>query len=240
MERRILVVDDAPDIVHAVRLYLEMEGFTVYSASDGRQAVDVVRSKLPDLVVLDVMMPELDGLSALKLIREISNIPVILLTVRNEEDMKVRGLRLGADDYVTKPFSQRELLGRIQAVLRRSETPASVPKTQVEIDERLRIDFSRNEVNVDQRVLRLTPTEHRLLYHLISNPGRVLTYENLLAKVWGYEYREEAHYVRLYINYLRQKIESDPSSPHYILTERGLGYRFVDYRGRKPATASSR
>ena len=240
MERRILVVDDAPDIVHAVRLYLEMEGFTVYSASDGRQAVDVVRSKLPDLVVLDVMMPELDGLSALKLIREISNIPVILLTVRNEEDMKVRGLRLGADDYVTKPFSQRELLGRIQAVLRRSEMPASVPKTQVEIDERLRIDFSRNEVSVDQRVLRLTPTEHRLLYHLISNPGRVLTYETLLAKVWGYEYREEAHYVRLYINYLRQKIESDPSSPHYILTERGLGYRFVDYRGRKPATASSR
>ena len=240
MERRILVVDDAPDIVHAVRLYLEMEGFTVYSAPDGRQAIDVVRSKLPDLVVLDVMMPELDGLSALKLIREISNIPVILLTVRNEEDMKVRGLRLGADDYVTKPFSQRELLGRIQAVLRRSEMPASVPKTQVEIDERLRIDFSRNEVNVDQRVLRLTPTEHRLLYHLISNPGRVLTYENLLAKVWGYEYREEAHYVRLYINYLRQKIESDPSSPHYILTERGLGYRFVDYRGRKPATASSR
>ncbi len=240
MERRILVVDDAPDIVHAVRLYLEMEGFTVYSASDGRQAIDVVRSKLPDLVVLDVMMPELDGLSALKLIREISNIPVILLTVRNEEDMKVRGLRLGADDYVTKPFSQRELLGRIQAVLRRSEMPASVPKTQVEIDERLRIDFSRNEVSVDQRVLRLTPTEHRLLYHLISNPGRVLTYENLLAKVWGYEYREEAHYVRLYINYLRQKIESDPSSPHYILTERGLGYRFVDYRGRKPATASSR
>ena len=240
MERRILVVDDAPDIVHAVRLYLEMEGFTVYSAPDGRQAVDVVRSKLPDLVVLDVMMPELDGLSALKLIREISNIPVILLTVRNEEDMKVRGLRLGADDYVTKPFSQRELLGRIQAVLRRSEMPASVPKTQVEIDERLRIDFSRNEVSVDQRVLRLTPTEHRLLYHLISNPGRVLTYENLLAKVWGYEYREEAHYVRLYINYLRQKIESDPSSPHYILTERGLGYRFVDYRGRKPATASSR
>jgi DNA-binding response OmpR family regulator len=240
VERRILVVDDAPDIVHAVRLYLEMEGFTVYSASDGCQAIDVVRSKLPDLVVLDVMMPELDGLSALKLIREISNIPVILLTVRNEEDMKVRGLRLGADDYVTKPFSQRELLGRIQAVLRRSEMPASVPKTQVEIDERLRIDFSRNEVSVDQRVLRLTPTEHRLLYHLISNPGRVLTYENLLAKVWGYEYREEAHYVRLYINYLRQKIESDPSSPHYILTERGLGYRFVDYRRRKPATTSSR
>ncbi len=238
MERRILVVDDAPDIVHAVRLYLEMEGFTVYSAFNGRQAVEVVRSKLPDLVVLDVMMPELDGLSALKMIREVTNTPVILLTVRNEEDMKVRGLRLGADDYVTKPFSQRELLGRIQAVLRRSEMPASVPKTEIDIDERLSIDFSQNKVSVDQQVLRLTPTEHRLLYHLISNPGRVLTYENLLAKVWGYEYREETHYVRLYINYLRQKIESDPSKPNYILTERGLGYRFVDYRKGKPATAS--
>ena len=236
MERRILVVDDAPDLVHAVRLYLEMEGFTVYSAFNGRQAVEVVRSKLPDLVILDVMMPELDGLSALKLIREVSNTPVILLTVRNEEEMKIRGLRLGADDYVTKPFSQRELLGRIQAVLRRSEMPASVPKTQLEIDERLSIDFSQNKVSVDERVLRLTPTEHRLLYHLISNPGRVLTYENLLAKVWGYEYREETHYVRLYINYLRQKIESDPSRPNYILTERGLGYRFVDYRKGKPAT----
>ena len=157
MERRILVVDDAPDLVHAVRLYLEMEGFTVYSAFNGRQAVEVVRSKLPDLVILDVMMPELDGLSALKLIREVSNIPVILLTVRNEEDMKIRGLRLGADDYVTKPFSQRELLGRIQAVLRRSEMPASVPKTQMEIDERLSIDFSQNKVSIGQRVLRLTP-----------------------------------------------------------------------------------
>lgn len=239
MERRILVVDDAPDLVHAVRLYLEMEGFTVYSAFNGRQAVEIVRSKLPDLVILDVMMPEMDGLSALKLIREVSNIPVILLTVRNEEEMKIRGLRLGADDYVTKPFSQRELLGRIQAVLRRSEMPASVPKTQIEIDGRLSIDFSQNKVSVDQRVLRLTPTEHRLLYHLISNPGRVLTYENLLAKVWGYEYREETHYVRLYINYLRQKIESDPSKPNYILTERGLGYRFVDYRKGKPATTST-
>jgi two-component system KDP operon response regulator KdpE len=215
-----------------------MEGFTVYSAFNGRQAVEVVRSKLPDLVILDVMMPELDGLSALKLIREVSNLPVILLTVRNEEDMKIRGLRLGADDYVTKPFSQRELLGRIQAVLRRSEMPASVPKTQIDIDERLSIDFSQNKVNVDQQSLRLTPTEHRLLYHLTSNPGRVLTYESLLAKVWGYEYREETHYVRLYINYLRQKIESDPSNPRYILTERGLGYRFVDYRKRKPATTS--
>ena len=155
MDRRVLVVDDEPDLVHAVRLYLEMEGFTVYSASNGRQAVETVRSKLPDLVILDVLMPEMDGLGALKLIREVSNVPVILLTVRNEEETKVRGLRLGADDYVTKPFSQRELLGRIQAVLRRSEMPASVPKTQVEIDERLVIDFSRNEVRVDQQVLRL-------------------------------------------------------------------------------------
>ena len=153
-----------------------------------------------------------------------------MLTVRGEESDKVRGLQLGADDYVTKPFSQRELLSRIQAVLRRAEMPSLVPKTQVKVDDDLTVDFARNEVIVRGEKVALTPTEHRLLYHLVSNPGRVLTYETLLAKVWGYEYREEAHYVRLYVNYLRQKIEPDPANPRYILTERGLGYRFVDFR----------
>jgi two-component system KDP operon response regulator KdpE len=210
----------------------------VYSASNGREAVESVRSKLPDLVILDVLMPEMDGFAALKLIREVSNVPVIMLTVRNEEDTKVRGLRLGADDYVTKPFSQRELQSRIQAVLRRAETPPFLPKTEIVVDERLRIDFSRNEVQAGDQIVQLTPTEYRLLYHLVSNPGRVLTYENLLAKVWGYEYREESHYVRLYVNYLRQKIEADPANPKYILTERGLGYRFTDYRKQRTATAS--
>jgi DNA-binding response OmpR family regulator len=218
-----------------VRLYLEMEGYLGFAASNGYEAMEKVTEKLPDLVVLDVMMPEMDGFETLKRIREAHNTPVIMLTVRGEESDKVRGLQLGADDYVTKPFSQRELLSRIQAVLRRSEMPPLVPKTQIVVDEDLAIDFARNEVVVRGRQVSLTPTEHRLLYHLVSNPGRVLTYETLLAKVWGYEYREEAHYVRLYVNYLRQKIEPDPSHPKYVLTERGLGYRFVDYRRQAPS-----
>jgi DNA-binding response OmpR family regulator len=232
-QRRILVVDDEPDLVHAVRLYLEMEGYLVFAASNGYEALEKVREKLPDLVVLDVMMPEMDGFETLKKIREVHHVPVIMLTVRGEEADKVRGLQLGADDYVTKPFSQRELLSRIQAVLRRAEMPPLVPKTQMQVDDDLIVDFARNEVIVRGEKITLTPTEHRLLYHLMSNPGRVLTYETLLAKVWGYEYREEAHYVRLYVNYLRQKIEPDPGNPKYILTERGLGYRFVDFRERQ-------
>lgn len=229
-QRRILVVDDEPDLVHAVRLYLEMEGYLVFAASNGYEALEKVREKLPDLIVLDVMMPEMDGFETLRRIREAHHVPVIMLTVRGEEPDKVRGLQLGADDYVTKPFSQRELLSRIQAVLRRAEMPPMVPKTQVRVDEDLVVDFARNEVILRNEKISLTPTEHRLLYHLLSNPGRVLTYETLLAKVWGYEYREEQHYVRLYVNYLRQKIEPDPAHPKYVLTERGLGYRFVDFR----------
>ena len=231
-QRRILVVDDEPDLVNAVRLYLEMEGYLVLSAADGEEALQKVREKLPDLVVLDVLMPGIDGFETLRKVREVSHVPVIMLTVRGEEGDKVRGLQLGADDYVTKPFSQRELLSRIQAVLRRAEMPPFVPKTEITVDGDLTIDFSRNQVRLRGKIVPLTPTEYRLLYHLVSNPGRVLTYETLLAKVWGYEYREEEHYVRLYVNYLRQKIEPDPGRPRYILTERGLGYRFVDYRRR--------
>ncbi len=228
--RTILVVDDEPDLLNAVRLYLEMEGYQVITATNGHEALDKLRVRLPDLVVLDVMMPEMSGFETLEEIRRVSNVPVIMLTVRGEEGDKVRGLSLGADDYVTKPFSQRELASRIQAVLRRAETPAFVPRTRIVVDDDLTIDFSRNEVLVKGQKVQLTPTEYRLLYHLVSNPGRILSHEQILAKVWGYEYREEEHYVRLYITYLRQKIEPDPAHPKYVLTERGLGYRFVDYR----------
>jgi two-component system KDP operon response regulator KdpE len=228
--RTILVVDDEPDLLNAVRLYLEDEGYQVLTATNGEEALAKVRTRLPDLIVLDVMMPEMNGFEALGEIRRVSNVPVIMLTVKGEESDKVRGLGLGADDYVTKPFSQRELLSRIQAVLRRAETPAFVPRTRIVVDDDLTIDFSRNEVWLKGEKVQLTPTEYRLLYHLVSNPGRILSHESLLAKVWGPEYREEEHYVRLYITYLRQKIEPDPAHPKYILTERGLGYRFMDYR----------
>jgi DNA-binding response OmpR family regulator len=223
--RTILVVDDEPDLLNAVRLYLEDEGYQVLTATNGEEALAKVRTRLPDLIVLDVMMPEMNGFEALAEIRRASNVPVIMLTVKGEESDKVRGLGLGADDYVTKPFSQRELLSRIQAVLRRAETPAFVPRTKIVVDDDLTIDFSRNEVWLKGQKVQLTPTEYRLLYHLVSNPGRILSHESLLAKVWGPEYREEEHYVRLYITYLRQKIEPDPAHPKYILTERGLGYR---------------
>jgi two-component system KDP operon response regulator KdpE len=162
-----------------------------------------------------------------------------MLTVQGEERDKVRGLRLGADDYMTKPFSQRELAARIAAVLRRAEQPAHVPKTEIVVDEHLRIDFDRNEVWTGEKRVSLTPTEYRLLYHLASNPGRVMTFESLLTKVWGWEYRDEDHYVRLYISYLRQKLEPDPAKPRYILTEKGLGYRFFDYRRRHAAGATA-
>jgi DNA-binding response OmpR family regulator len=229
-QRRVLVADDEPDLLYAVKLYLEDEGYIVFTAMNGHDALEVLKDRIPDVVVLDVMMPELDGFETLKQIRDVSTVPVIMLTAKGEEGDKVRGLGLGADDYVTKPFSQRELLSRIEAVIRRAEMPRSLPKTQIQIDDHLVVDFARGEVYRDGVKVALTPTEYRLLYHLVSNPGRVLTNEALLVRVWGREYREEDHYVRLYISYLRQKIEPDPAHPKYIQTEKGLGYRFIDYR----------
>jgi two-component system KDP operon response regulator KdpE len=230
-ERRVLVVDDEPHLLHAVQLYLEDEGFTVLTAPNGQEALRKVREQLPDVVVMDVQMPGMDGFETLQELRKASSVPTIMLTVRGEEADKVRGLRLGADDYLTKPFSQRELVERIKAVLRRAEMPAAVPRTEIKVDEDLTIDFSKNEVYVKGKRVQLTPTEYRLLYQLVSNPGRVMTTESLLTRVWGWEYREEEHYVRLYVSYLRQKIEPDSGKPRYILTEKGLGYRFVDFRG---------
>lgn len=228
--RRILIVDDEARVRQFIRLNLELEGFEVFEASNGLEALEKVKELLPDLVILDVMMPELDGFETLALIREVSNVPVIMLTVRADEADKVRGLERGADDYVTKPFSPRELVSRIRAVLRRVETPATAGGV-VQIDDYLTIDFNRRVVIAGGKEIKLRPTEWRLLYHLVNNAGRVMHHQNLLAKVWGYEYRDETHYLRLYINYLRQKIEPDPSHPRYILTERGVGYRFVDFRG---------
>jgi two-component system KDP operon response regulator KdpE len=238
--RRVLLVDDEPDLLRAVRLYLEDQGYVVFTAEDGAAALEAVRTKLPDAVVLDVRLPGMDGFEVLERLREASAVPVIMLTVQGEEAEKVRGLRLGADDYVTKPFSQRELAARIGAVLRRAEQPAHLPKTEIAVDDYLRLDFDRNEVWAGGRPVSLSPTEHRLLYHLASNPGRVMTFESLLTRVWGWEYRDEDHYVRLYVSYLRQKLEPDPARPRYILTEKGLGYRFVDYRaGRATPTPES-
>ncbi len=228
--RTILVVDDEERMARFIRLNLEHDGFHVIEAYRGMQAIQALRDALPDLILLDVMMPDLDGFEVLKMIREVSTVPVIMLTAKGEEDDRVRGLELGADDYVTKPFSPRELVSRVRAVLRRTDQASgAAPNEVIRVDERLQIDFSRREVWVEGQLVKLRPTEYRLLYHLVQNAGWVMTYDQLLSKVWGYEYRDEPHYVRLYINYLRQKLEEDPANPRYILTERGVGYRFVDY-----------
>jgi two-component system KDP operon response regulator KdpE len=228
--KSILVVDDEPRLVGFVRMNLELEGCRVIAATNGLEAMDKVREEIPDLVLLDVMMPEMDGFEALKFIREVSTVPIIMLTVKSEEEDLIRGLELGADDYLTKPFSPRELTSRMKAVLRRVEMETHDTDSTIVVDEDLSIDFQRHEVIARGERVKLRPTEYRLLYHLVSNAGWVMTHEMLLSKVWGYEYREDSHLLRLYITYLRKKIEPNPSSPKYILTERGVGYRFVDFR----------
>jgi DNA-binding response OmpR family regulator len=226
---QILVVDDEPRMIDFIRMNLDLEGFHVLAAQNGIEALDVVRKHIPDLIILDVMMPRLDGFETLRMLREFSNVPVIMLTAKGEEEDKVRGLELGADDYVTKPFGARELVSRVKAVLRRVTSLVEPHEAILKIDDRLSVDFNRREVIVAGKRIKLRPTEYRLLYHLIENAGWTVPHEQLLAKVWGYEYRDEVHYVRLYVNYLREKIEEDPANPKYILTERGIGYRFVDF-----------
>ncbi len=230
---RILVVDDEQRMARFIRLNLEQDGFRVTEAYNGTQALDKLRTALPDLLLLDVMLPDFDGFEVLRTIRKISTVPVIMVTAKSEEDERIRGLELGADDYVTKPFSPRELVSRVRAVLRRAEISSESAHGIIEVDERLKIDFDRHEIWVDGKLVSLRPTEYRLLYYLVQNAGWVVSHDQVLTNVWGYEYQDQPHYVRLYINYLRQKLELDPANPKYILTERGIGYRFVDFKREK-------
>ncbi len=229
-QRTILMVEDEAGLRNAVRLYLEMEGYRVITAVNGEEGLERVRQDLPDVILLDVMLPGIDGFETLRRLRRFSAAPVLMITAKGDENDVVKGLRLGADDYVRKPFGQAELASRIQAVLRRTSAAATEDDTAIVVDDYLTLDFVRHEVYAGGEKVQFRPTEYRLLYHLATNPGRVQTYEQLLAKVWGPEYRDEDNYVRLYITYLRKKIEPDPAHPRYILTERGLGYRFMDYR----------
>jgi two-component system KDP operon response regulator KdpE len=231
-DKLVLVVDDEQRIINFMRMNLELEGCRVITATNGRAALDRVREDLPDIVLLDIMMPGMDGFEVLRRLRQFSSVPVIVLTAKDEEDDRIKGLELGADDYIGKPFSHRELVSRIRAVLRRHAMPPQMPQTRLKIDDRLTIDFAKHEVMVNGEAVSLRPTEYRLLYHLVQNAGWVMPHDVLLAKVWGPEYRDESHYLRLYITYLRQKIEEDPAHPRYILTERGVGYRFVDFRNK--------
>jgi DNA-binding response OmpR family regulator len=223
---RILAVDDEPRMIDFVRVSLERQGLMVLEAQDGDEALTRVREDLPDLVLLDVGLPDIDGFQVLEQLRQTSSVPIIMVTVRSGEQDKIRGLELGADDYVTKPFSPGELGARVKAVLRRAEGVGSLRTGLIRVDERLEIDFDERDVIVEGRRIPLRPTEYRLLYHLVQNAGRTLPFEVILARVWGPEYRDETNYVHLYVTYLRQKIEADPSNPQYILTKRGVGYSF--------------
>ena len=230
LPQTVLVVDDDENIVKIIVRNLDLDGFQTLEARNGLEALDLLRTSEPDLVLLDVEMPRLDGYETLARLRKASDIPVIMLTVRAEDADKVRGLELGADDYLTKPFNPRELNLRIKAVLRRFEPPERPEDLIVAIDERLQFDQQRRDVIVEGERISLRPTEYRLLRVLIENAGWALSHESLLTKVWGYEYRDDNHLLRLYITYLRKKIELDPARPQYIFTNRGLGYRFVDFK----------
>ena len=225
--RRILVADDEPHMRDALCVLLESHGHIVLRAADEAEAVAKVRSAFPDLVVLAVTMRRNGGFEALRQIRSLSVVPVIAMALRGDEDDAVRALHLGADDCVGRPFGQRELLARVESVLRRAARAGAAPEEVLVVDEDLTLDFARNRVVLRGAAQTLTATEHRLLRHLVANAGRLLPFEALLARVWGPEYREEVHYVRLYVSYLRAKIEPDPAHPRYILTEKGLGYRFA-------------
>jgi DNA-binding response OmpR family regulator len=237
LKKAILVVDDEARMRRFVRLNLELEGYEVSEAADGLEALTKVREQIPALVLMDVAMPRMDGFEALEYIRRFSDVPVIMLTVRGEEDDRVRGLDLGADDYVTKPFSPRELSSRIRAVLRRVESAIGDTSEPLVIDDYLSIDFARRELIVDGERVKLRPTEYRLLYHLVENKGWIVPHETLVSKVWGPEYVDDKQLLRLYVTYLRKKLEPDPSKPRYIMTERGIGYRFLDYAKQQDASA---
>jgi two-component system KDP operon response regulator KdpE len=226
---KILVVDDASEVVESVRLgfMLQWREVDVIGASDGRTALDLVEREAPDLVLLDVGLPDLDGFKVLEEIRAFSDVPTVMLTARDDTMDKVKGLELGADDYITKPFNHLELLARVRAVLRRLDLPAPRSRAPSFQAGDLEVDFAAQEARLGGERLNLTPTEYKLLYHLVRNAGRVLPHGTLLAKVWGREYVDEVDYVRVYIRRLRDKLGDDPNHPHYIQTERGLGYRFL-------------
>jgi len=224
MGTNILIVDDEPRYLRLMEANLVTEGFMVTKATNGQEAVDQVVEKHPDLVLLDVMMPVLDGFGALERIREFSNVPIIIVTARGSENDRVRGLDLGADDYIVKPFSATELLARVRAVLRRAQTSGAAFQQATFMHNNLRIDFARAEVFKDDRIVFLSATEYRLLLQFAHNIGSVLTSEQLLTDVWGPEYRDDKEILWVSISRLRQKLETDPKNPQHIVTRSGLGY----------------
>ena len=226
---KLLVVDDDANIVEAVTLgfQLQWQECEVLTAADGEEGLDRFFEDQPDVVILDINLPEMNGFEVLKRIRQVSDVPVLMLTARGEEMDKVKGLEYGADDYITKPFGHLELFARIKAVLRRAEMPPPISAAPSFTIGDLAVNFESRTITLHGKPIKLTPTEYNLLYHLVRNAGRVMSHETLLAKVWGDEYRNDVDYLKVYVSRLRNKLEDDPEKPRFILTERGLGYRFA-------------
>ncbi len=227
MPARILLVEDESSLADAVTYSLEQEGFTVEAVADGRQALDRFESFAPDLIVLDLMLPGLSGWQLLPAFRRQRDVPIIMLTARAEEADRVAGLEMGADDYVTKPFSTRELIARVRAVLRRRE-PAPAEPEQVLEASGVRLDLARHELTVDQQPVSCSPKEFELLAYLLRHRGRVRTREEILQAVWGQEAYLDERTVDVHVRWLRTKIETDPAAPRRLLTVRGVGYKFAE------------
>lgn len=227
-QAKILVVDDEPNIVDTVRAYLEADGFDVFTASTGPDALRAARTLKPDLIVLDIMLPGLDGLELLREVRKQSDVYVLMLTAKSEETDRIVGLTMGADDYVTKPFSPRELVARVKAIFRRSRGTTDVSETARLEFERLTIDLDQHRVWKNGEEVELTAMEFNLLQTFARHPGLVLSREQLIRQVWEYDYYGEDRVVDVHVGRLRKKIEDDPSNPTLITTVRGAGYRFED------------
>jgi DNA-binding response OmpR family regulator len=231
MARTILVVDDETTLRETLVDALEAEGFRVVSAADGREALTRFRADRPDLVLLDIMLPELSGVEVCRIIRAESSVPIMMLTAKDSELDKVVGLELGADDYVTKPFSLRELSARIRALFRRSEQAVAVESPPAVVDlERVQVDLAGHRLLRDGETLPIKPKAFELLTFLIRHPGQVFTRDQLLERVWGYDYAGETRTVDVHVHWLRSQVEDDPASPRFIHTVRGVGYVF-----RRPA-----
>ncbi len=231
---KVLVIEDDPGIIEVVSLCFQLRwsGTSLVSAATGSKGVELVESENPDVVILDIGLPDMEGYQVLREIRQFSDVPVIMLTVRSEDTHIARGLELGADDYITKPFSHIELIARVQAVLRRAHGIAVSEEERPFTSGKLTVDFGSNEVFLDKKPVKLTSTERKLLHYLIRNEGRILSHESLLSKIWGDNYIDARDLLRVHIQHLRQKLGDNTESPTIIVTEHGMGYKFV-----RPASA---
>lgn len=228
MKERIMIVDDELSILKVVRSNLEHGGYKVISATNGAEALQIIERELPDLIILDVMMPQMDGFEVCRRLRQWSQVPIIMLSARGDEKDKVKCLDLGADDYIVKPFGTNELIARISAVLRRTRTADVPPAVSMVTSGDLVINFAKRRVTRAGMEVKLTPTEYALLQELAVNPGKVLTHRHLLRRIWGPEYGDEREYLHVFVRRLRAKLEPEPNNPRYILTVSGVGYRFSD------------